>query len=130
MFKNLTNDNYLMYAMKAYEKPVYIIQEFEEDIKRFNYLNRLFHRYIKYSDLKERLILNHIVILRNVFGNDVTLRLLFFKISKGYYPILKTFLLYLNIMRDTIEGIDGTDIHSESIQVDYRVVQSLRKLNE
>lgn len=130
MFSNLTEDNYLGYAMKAYDRPVYTSQEFSEDIKRFHYLNRLFHRYTKHSDLRERLILNHIVILKNVFGSYAVIRLLFLKVREKYYPILKTFLLYLNIMQDVVEGIRGSDIPSSTIQVDYQVVQTLRKLHE
>lgn len=128
MFENLTEDNYVMYAMKTYERPVYITQEFDEDLKRFNYLNRLFHRYLTYQDLKERLIINHLIILGNVFTPEVMVRLLFLKIQKRYYHILKTFLLYLNIMRDTIYGINGLDISSSSIQVDYNVVNTLRNM--
>jgi hypothetical protein len=129
MFSNLTEDNYIMYAMKVYDRPVYIINEFEEDIKRFSYLNRLFHRYVNYGEMKERLIINHLVILNNVFSPNVTVRLLFLKIHLKYHSILKTFLLYLNIMKDTIPGINGRDILSSSLQVDYDVVSILRELN-
>lgn len=125
---NLTKDNFLIYAMKAYDSPTLILSEFDEDMKRFSYLNRLFTRYVKYGDLKERLIINHLVILNNVFGPDVVLRLLFFKIQEEYYHILKTFLLFLNIMKSKIENIDGRTIFSSDINIDNTVVNILRNI--
>lgn len=117
-----------MYAMKVYDSPNLIMCEFEEDLRRFSYLNRLFTRYIKYGELKERLILNHLVILNNVFGPDEVIRLLFFKIQEEYYDVLKTFLLFLNIMKDRIHGINGETIISSNIGVDFTIVKVLRKI--
>lgn len=126
MFDNLTEDNVLIYAMKAYDKPNCIMSEFKEDMKRFNYLKRLFYRYRKFDELRERLIINHIVVLHNVFGVEVTTRLLFYKISKVDYSSLKTYLLFLNLMPETIKGINGKDIHSSDISVDMKVAEALR----
>lgn len=126
MFDNLNDDNVLLYCIKAYDKPNCIMSEFEEDIKRFNYLNRLFTRYSKFGELRERLVINHLVILNNVFGPDVSARLLFYKISKNHYGILKTYLLFLNIMPDVVRGIRGNDIISSDIQVDMNIVEVLR----
>ena len=67
-FDNLTNDNIMLYAVKAYDKPNYIMSEFKEDMKRFNYLKRLFKRYRKLGELREQLVLNHLVVIYNVFG--------------------------------------------------------------
>ena len=91
-FENLTEDNILLYAAKAYDKPNCIMSEFSEDMKKLNYLKRLFHRYRKRGEIKERLILNHIVVLNNLFGPEASSRLLFFSISVDDYPALKTFL--------------------------------------
>lgn len=126
MFDNLTVENVTLFAIKAYEKPNCIISEFREDQKRFNYLNRLFTR-SKNEELKERLIINHLIILHNVFGREV-IRLLFFSIYVEHYSILKTFLLFLELMPEKICGINGRDIISSDIQVDMKIVEILRKI--
>jgi hypothetical protein len=127
-FENLTDDNIMLYAAKAYDKPNCIISEFSEDMKKLNYLKRLFHRYRKRGEIKERLILNHIVILNNLFGPEATSRLLFFSTSESDYPALKTFLLFLNIMPTRIKGINGKDIISSNILIDMKVSETLRNL--
>ena len=81
-FNDLTNENLMMYAIKAYDKPNCIMSEFKDDMKRFNYLKRLFRRYRKMGELRERLVLNHLVVIYNVFGPEVATRALFFKMSK------------------------------------------------
>lgn len=117
----------MMYAMKAYDKPDCIMSEFKDDMKRFNYLKRLFRRYRKVDELREQLVLNHLVVLYNVFGPEVTSRMLFFKMSKDDYPALKTYLLFLSIMPDRIRGIKGQDIISSDIPIDPRVAEVLRQ---
>ena len=94
-FDNLTEDNVMLYAIKAYDKPNCIMSEFSEDMKRFNYLKRLFRRYRKHNEMRERLVLNHLVVLNNVFGVEATTRLLFYEMSPNDYPQLKTYLLFL-----------------------------------
>ena len=89
-FDDLSNENILIYAMKVYDKPNCIMSEFKEDMKRFNYLKRLFFRHRKTGEVKERLILNHLVVLCNVFGPEPATRLLFYKMAKEDYPSLKT----------------------------------------
>ncbi|MCK9369299.1 hypothetical protein M0R04_05110 [Candidatus Dojkabacteria bacterium] len=128
MFNNLSDENILLYAVKAYDKPSMMMSEFDDDMKRFNYLNRLFTRYKRLGELRERLVVNHLVILNNVFGPEVVVRLLFYKISNEHYSILKTYLLFLNIMKSKIIGIDGIDIISSDIPVDMNIVEVLRKI--
>lgn len=125
---NLTEENFIMYAMKCYASPHCIMSEFESDIKRIKYLKRLFRRYKITKALKERLILNHIILLNNVFGPLPTVRILFFKIEERDYDVLKTFLLYLNIMPEIVKGIDGKNIMSSDIPMDDNAVQILRNL--
>ena len=127
-FDNLTNDNIMLYAMKAYERPDCIMSEFREDMKRFNYLKRLFRRYRKYDEMRERLVLNHLVVLYNVFGVETLSRLLFFKVTKEDYTIVKTFLLFLSCMPEVIRGIKGDDILSNDIPVDMKIAELLRNL--
>ena len=128
MFDNLTSENILLYAIKAYDKPNCIMSEFKQDMKKFNYLKRLFHRYRKYDEMRERLILNHLVVLYNVFGIEVATRILFFKLSEEDYSALKTYLLFLNYMPEIIKGIDGKNIISSNIPVDMKIAEVLRDI--
>ena len=125
-FDDLTNDNILIYAVKAYDKPNCIMSEFKEDMKRFNYLKRLFKRYRKVGELREQLVLNHLVVICNVFGPEVATRLLFFKMSKDDYSALKTYLLFLSCMPERVKGIKGHDIISSEIPVDMTIAEILR----
>ena len=127
-FDNLNDDNIMMYAVKAYDRPNCIMSEFNEDMKRFNYLKRLFRRYRKLGELRERLVLNHLVVLNNVFGSEVSVRLLFYMMSKDDHSALKTYLLFLSTMPERIRGIRGNDILSSDIPVDMVVADELRKI--
>jgi hypothetical protein len=104
------------------------MSEFEGDIKRTKYLKRLFRRYKVTKSLKERLILNHIILLNNVFGPEPTTRILFYRIDERDYDILKTFLLYLNIMPNIVKGIKGKNIKTDEISLDMQIAETLRKL--
>ena len=126
MIENLSDDNFMIFAMKAYDKPSVIMSEFEEDLKRIKYVKRLIKRYKATGDLKERLILNHIIILSNVFGVEPTVKMLFYKLDSDDYEILKTFLLFLNFMPKIVRGIDNKDILSADISVDLFVGKRLR----
>lgn len=128
VFDDLNNDNFLIYAMKCYDKPNTIMSEFKEDMKRFNYVKRLFHKYRKNSELREQLVLNHLIVLFNVFGPEAATRMLFFKMSKEDYPALKTYLLFLNMMPNVVKSIKGKDIISSDIEVDTKVADVLRKI--
>ena len=98
-FSTLTPENINMFAMKHYNNPSCVDeQEFLDDMKRFKYLKRLFRKYDTSKDLKMRLIINHIIILANVFGVEAATTLLFFKIEKNHWSILKSFLIFLHYM--------------------------------
>ena len=125
-FDDLTNDNILLYAAKAYDKPNCIMSEFKEDTKRFNYLKRLFKRYRKVGELREQLVLNHLVVICNVFGPEVATRILFFKMAKDDYSALKTYLLFLSCMPERVKSIKGHDIISSEIPVDMTIADILR----
>lgn len=127
-FDDLTNENILMYAVKAYERPNCIMSEFKEDMKRFNYLKRLFRRYRKVGEIKERLVLNHLMVIYNVFGVETATRILFFRVLKDDYSALKTYLTFLNYMPDKIRGIKGQDIISSDIPVDLVIASKLREI--
>ena len=99
MFEKITPANWQMFAMKHYDNPQADgEEEFQDDLKRFKYLKRLLKKYHEGGELKERLILNHIIVLTNVFGVEASVTLLLFKIEPEYWSELKTFLLYLNMV--------------------------------
>ena len=128
MFDDLNDENFMIYAMKCYTAPNCIMSEFESDIKRTKYLKRLFRRYKTSKSLKERLILNHIILLNNVFGPEATSRILFYRIDERDYDILKTFLNYLNIMPDVVKCINCKTIYSSNVEVDENITEILRQI--
>lgn len=128
MINDLNENTFLLYAMKAYDKPNAIISEFEEDLKRIKYIKRLIRRYRVTGELKERLILNHIIILSNVFGVEATVKMLFYKLDDADYSILKTFLLFLNYMPRYINGVKGRYINSSDLGIDIIVGRKLKQL--
>jgi hypothetical protein len=123
--QKLSEDNFVLYAMHHYDNPqCHSIQEFDEDLKKFLYLKKLITRYKINSELRERLIINHIIVLYNVFGDAAT-KMLFYKIDKKYWDVLATVLLYLNRMP---EQIPDTDVKLSDIPLDEGMVQALRKI--
>jgi hypothetical protein len=128
-FINLNNDNVLLYAIKHYDNPACRgVHEFNEDLDRIKYIKRLFKRYQTKAVLKERLILNHIIILYNVFGIEAATRILFLRLEAELWSVLKTFLVFLNFMPDMVYGIEGIDIISSEIPLDSRLIGVLRKI--
>jgi hypothetical protein len=128
--EKLDESNFLLYAAKHYENPqCYDTVEFYDDLKRFKYIKRLFNRYAEEGDLKERLILNHIIVLINVFGPEPTAKMLFLK-CRGLEEYLKPFLLFLNILPEKIEnlGIENRNIYTMEIKMDMNILQELRKI--
>ena len=127
----LTDSNFLLYSAKYYDNiQCWDEAEFFEDLNRFKYLKRLFNRYQAEGELKERLILNHIIILYNVFGIPAATRMLFFKLQKDHYPLLKPFLVFLKYMPDVITGIGEKNktILSSDIPMNVGIVEALRKI--
>jgi len=101
MYEKITVDNIIMFAIKHYDNPQCEGErEFYDDMKRFKYIKRLLRKYKDTGVLKERLLLNHIIILNNLFGTEACVTLLLLKIQKEYWETLKSFLLYLNIIRE------------------------------
>ena len=99
MFKEITKDNWLLYAQHHYDNPtLQKEQEFYDDIKRFKYLKRLFRKYKATENIKIRLVLNHVIVLANVFGVEAACILLLYKVEKIYWPYLKSVLVYLDYL--------------------------------
>ena len=125
-FDELTDGNYMMYALLHYDNPHCIdITEFFEDVKRLHYIRRLFKRYNEDGVMKERLIINHLIVFYNVFEVKAATRILFFKVEKEYHPVLKTFLVFLNKMTYDIDH----KLTSDNIDLDEKLVEILRKIN-
>jgi len=123
---NLTESTFLLYAMKHYDNPQCTeLSEFEEDIKRFQYLRKLLSRYRQDNDLKERLILNHLIVIFNVFGQAAT-NMLFMRLHE-YHEYLKPFVQYLNYMPEVLV-YDEIGINSESIDGDEFIEARLREI--
>ena len=120
MYEKITSDNIMMFAIKYYDNPQCEGEkEFHDDMKKFKYIKRLLRKYYDNGILKERLLLNHIIILNNLFGPEACVTLLLFKIQKKYWCTLKSFLLFLNMIReDELRDIDE----------DKEVLSILRKL--
>ena len=120
MYEKITPENVLMFAIRNYDNPhCEGEKEFEDDLKRFKYIKRLLRKYYDTGVLKERLILNHIIVLNNVFGPDACATLLLYKIQPEYWSALKSFLLFLNIIRE--EELDH-------IETDDNVQKILKEL--
>ena len=129
IFDDLNDDNFLMYAMKEYnDVQCTDIEEFYDDLKKIKYIKRLFNVYKNNGQLKERLILNHFIIFYNVFTVQAGTRILFYKIEKDFWPMLKTFLVFLDRMPDKIESIRGEVILASNIQLDDGIISRLRSI--
>jgi hypothetical protein len=125
----LDDSNFFLYAAHHYLNPCVDQQEFLDDLSRIKNLRRLFGRYEKHGELKERLILNHLMVLYNVFEHKALTRMLVFKLY-DHLHILKPFLLLLNYWPDIVDNIgpDSETIRTSEIVMDMRIVDVLRKI--
>ena len=120
IFEDLNEENFTLFAIRHYDNPQCTsTEEFYEDIRRFRYLKRLLKRYHRTGELRERLILNHVIILSNVFGVSNAIRMLQYKIDDEYWPVLKTCLLYLNYIDEEWEV---------EIPLDQEAVKRMRQI--
>ena len=124
IFKQLNENNFLMFTMKEYSNPQCDnIEEFYEDLNRVKYIKRLLGKYDSKDILRERLILNHLIILANVFGVVSASRILFYRIEDKYHSYIKSFLSYLNHLPNEIPEVD-----IESIPLDHKILKKLEKI--
>ena len=122
----LTQDTFLLYAAQHYNNPSCAsIKEFDGDLKRFKYIKRLLKRYKKSGTLSERLVLNHLILLHNVFGVALV-PMLFLKFEMEFWPQIKTFLVYLNYLPERFQ-IDK-QVNETDIELDVNVINKLRKI--
>jgi len=121
MIHELTEENLFLYAAKHYYNPKFTdIEEFHEDLSRFKYIKRLLNRYIQEGELMDRLIMNHLIVVSNVFGIDATLKILELKMSKKHWEVIKPFLIFLKYIKN--------DQYAE-VALDKTVVERLRKVH-
>ena len=130
VFDLLNDKNFFLYAAHHYNNPQCTgIEDFYDDLKSIKYIKRLFNRYINKGELRVNLISNHIILLSNVFTVEASVRILFFKLEKEYWSILKPFLILLNQLPETIKYVKPHgDINTVDIPLDNVVVKKLREL--
>lgn len=122
----LNENNFLIYAIKNYYNPGSMgMEELEDDLKRFKYIKRLLSRYKKTGEISERLVLNHLVVLYNVFGDAAT-EMLFYKLEPDHWKDLKTYLVYLHRM--PLETVVSPGIKETDIPLNNELISVLRKL--
>ncbi len=128
LFDELTEENFILYCAKVYDNPqCHSIDEFYADLDRIKYLKKLFTRYHTKQDLRERLILNHIILLTNVFGPYHSTKILFFQIDKEHWVYMKPFFVLLGIMPREVKK-DGEVFQDDEIGLDEGIIEALRKL--
>lgn len=128
MIEKLTENNFLLYAAKHYDNPQCMdIDEFQDDLKRINYIKKLFNKYKTTGELKERLIINHLTVLYNCFGPEHTARMLLYKL-KDFREYVKPFLVFMGCMPDKIYGVDDEIVLSSDILMDVNILDQLRKI--
>lgn len=125
--ENITEENFLLYAAKFYDNPLCeSTEEFYDDLKKFKYIKRLLNKYEETGELKERLIINHIVVLNNVFTPAVSTKMLIMRLHDKLH-LLKPFLVFLNSMPEQIE-LNGKTIYNSDIYMDPIIVEKLREI--
>ena len=129
MENNLNAKNFVLYAAKHYDNPgCESLEEFYDDLNRFKYIKRLFTKYQETGEIKERLVLNHLIALYNLFGAVPTTRMLFLKLE-GNWELLKPFLIYLGYMPERLYEIgQHAVIIDSSISLDDEIVKRLRNI--
>lgn len=129
MNDHLTDENFLVYCAKVYDNPGMIsTEEFMEDLDRIKYIKKLITRYTETGELKERLILNHIITLHNCFGEHLA-KILYLKAEKQFHHI-KPFLIMINALPEVINNVgEHKKIYTDVIPLDIRIVRELRKIN-
>ena len=129
LFDDLNEKNYVHFAMKYYDnRQCTSVEEFNDDLNKIKYVKRLFNRFLETGELRTNLILNHLIVIYNVFENEAATRMLFFRVEKKFYSILKPFLIFLNRLPEKVRGIDGEDIQTNHIPLNETTIKELRKI--
>lgn len=129
VFDDLNESNYILYAAKAYQRPGAVMSEFEEDMQRMLYLKRLLTKYYSTGVLKDRLIMNHLTVMANVFGLAYV-RMLFVKMDEKDLEVLKPFLRFLNHLPEQVESVNGKVIETAEIRNEEEALQCVLRLKK
>lgn len=128
MFDDLTESNFQLFAMKYYANPHCTdMLEFHDDLKRIRYIKRLFKKYKETGEMKERLIINHLMVLYNTFESRAMTRMLVLKLDE-YLDCLKPFLILLNYWTTDLGRVKGKTVVDSEIGLDQNLVQILRQI--
>ena len=120
MFDELSEENFLLFAAKNYDNPACVdVEEFNEDLARFIYVKRLLRRYQTSGIIQERLLINHLIVLHNVFGVSAFKRMLFYRIEEEHWAVLKTILIFLGYMKES---------EMPQVSLDKYIIDTLRRL--
>jgi hypothetical protein len=129
LFDDLNEKNYVHFAMKYYTNiQCTSIEEFTEDLNKIKHVKRLFNRFLETGELRTNLIMNHLVVIYNVFDTEGATRMLFFKVETKFHSILKPFLLFMEKLPEVVRGIDGNNIHTNDIPLNDTTIKELRKI--
>ena len=104
------------------------VEEFNEDLNKIKYVKRLFNRFLETGELRINLIMNHLIVIYNVFETEAATRMLFFRVEKKFYSILKPFLLFMERLPKVVKGINGSDINTNDIPLNETTIKELRKI--
>ena len=130
VFDDLNEKNFLLYAMKEYDNPQCVqVEEFYDDLNHIKYIKRLFNRFLNDNIFKHRLIIGHLILLFNVFGDKIALRILFYKLEEKYWPLLKTILVYMDRIPEQILGISENVLVLNTVEIplNQKIVEILRE---
>ena len=115
LFDDLNDKNYLMFAMKYYDnRQCTSVEEFNEDLNKIKYVKRLFNRFLDTGELRTVLILNHLIVIYNVFENEAATRMLFFRVENKFHSILKPFLIFLDRLPKVV-GVQSTGANAVDV---------------
>ena len=129
MFDDLTEENYILYAVQNYDNHQCTgLKEFYDDLNYIKYTKRLFNRYLTTGVLKDRLIINHLIFLYNNFKPEAMTRIVFLKMEEKYWSLLKPFLIQLNYLPGVVYGINGRDINTDEILLNQQYVDAMREI--
>tara|TARA_E500000318_G_C3544232_1_gene205906 strand:+ start:279 stop:647 length:369 start_codon:yes stop_codon:yes gene_type:complete len=120
LFEDLNNENFKLYAAKYYDNPSCLdVQDFYDDLAKFKYIIRLLRKYRETGIIQERLVLNHIISIYNVFDIYAANRMMFYRIESDLWPQIKTFLVYLNYVPENMY---------QDISIDVKIAKKLQAI--
>ena len=129
LFDDLNEENYNHFAMKFYiNNQCTSVEEFNDDLNKVKYVKRLFNRFLETGELRTNLILNHLIVIYNVFENEAATRMLFFRVEERFHSILKPFLIFLNRLPEIVKGVGGEDVITNIIPLNETTIKELRKI--